>query len=212
MDWTALSIAIVSHVSWPITIITLAWMFKDSLRSLLGRVESANSKYLKFTLRSHEPFDKLNRGEGIADTLELPSAPDSKRRPTNEFEERLKQVMALASKQPSAALFSAWDLLMQLTGADIERQTGKQPPPDQIIPEAAKIYEQKIVGLMALLLTIVEQQKSNPSAAMEKDFVFRFNKLISRVILSLNRTQVTGELGASDAGTNAGPTIAGDTK
>jgi hypothetical protein len=77
MNWTELLIAIVSHVSWPITIISLAWMFRDALQSLLGRLETANSKYLKVTLRSQERYEKLSRAEGIADALELPPPRDS---------------------------------------------------------------------------------------------------------------------------------------
>jgi hypothetical protein len=192
MNWTELLIAIVSHVSWPMTILVLAWMFRDSARSALARIDSAKSKYLNLTLRPPE-FEKLARGEGMADALGFPAAPEMRRKPKTdltEFEISLKQITTLATKQPASAFFSMWDILRQVTEAAIEKRTGKQPPPGQFIPEAAKCFDQQVVGLIGLLLLLVDHQKSNPSASIDKDFVFRSINLASRVILSLENATV----------------------
>ena len=164
MNWTELLIALVSHGSWPVTILALAWMFRAPLRSFLGRIESAKSKYLNVSLRSDELVEKLWRAQGIADALELPKTPVSRRRAKTESEEGIKHATNLVAKEPAAGMFAAWDLLVDLAGAAIEKKSAKRPASDQIIPEAAKFFNQGVVSLMASMMMIVEQQKSNPSA------------------------------------------------
>ncbi len=145
MNWTEIFIALVSHVSWPATILALAWMFSDALRSMFGRIESADSKYLKVKLRSHGLFEVLSSAEGMADGMGLPPAVHPKRKPDNELEEIVKQQSTVALKKPVAALSDTWISLEAAVGDAIEKKSGKRPSAIYLLSEVAALFDQRIV-------------------------------------------------------------------
>ena len=182
---SALLIAAFTHLAWPATVLTLACMFREAVRGLLGRIKSASSKYGTVTLESGRLAALLLQAETMANTLGLPQPIAAVRiitRDTSAHEAAVTQGLKAAAKRPRIVISDTWQFLVDSTCQLVEDRCGKRPATaDVIAAAAAHDVDSATVNLVVLPTSIANVEIVAGSPAPVKDDAVRYVNLISRV-------------------------------
>ncbi len=209
-DWSdvvsALLIAAIAHLAWPATVLTLAWMFREPVRSLLGRVQSTRSKYGEVTFGSGKLAEKLGQAEAIADALALPpaiAAVSPIDNHTTAHEAAVTQGLRTAARRPQTVIVDTWQFLLDDTCRIVARRSGKRP--GDAVAAIAKHVDSETLGLVLRLMLLKEEAIAGGSAGPVKDDAVRYVKLVSRA-----HQRIAERLPQADSGVLSGNSDMGD--
>jgi hypothetical protein len=173
-----------AHLPWPLTVLALAWMYRKPFFALLGRVESASSKYGKVTLGTGRLAERLGRAEAMADALALPQPIAAVRLVTSDtdaHEAAVTEGLKAAARRPQIVIADTWQFLVDSTCQLVGDQSGTRPPPSEVIVAASQYVDLGTLQIMTMLMLIPREDLFGPTASPVKDDAVRYVKVSSRV-------------------------------